>query len=63
LLETGMIYRGGGGLKYPIALRSTGRVKAVGIRTDVGLVLMTGGVATGSTTRQVTASGSFYLTF
>ena len=63
LLETGMIYRGGGGLKYPIALRSAGRVKAAGIRTDVGLVMMTDGVATGSTTRQVTASGSFYLTF
>lgn len=64
LMETGVIYRGGGGLKYPIAIRTRGRLKAVGIRTDAGLVVMTGGVATGSgATRQVTASGSFYLTF
>ena len=64
LLETGVLFRGGGGLKYPIAIRTRGRVKAMGLRTEAGLVVMTGGVATGSgATRQVTASGSFYLTF
>lgn len=64
LLETGAIYRGGGGLKYPLAMRTSGRVNAIGIRADAAFVVMTGGVATGSgATRQVTASGSFYLTF
>jgi hypothetical protein len=64
LLETGVSYRGGGGLKYPLAMRTRGRLKTIGIRTDAALVVMTGGVATGSgATRQVTASGSFYLTF
>lgn len=64
LLETGAIYRGGGGVKYPIAMRTTGRVKAIGVRTDAALIFMTGGVASGSgATRQVTVSGSLYLTF
>ena len=64
LLETGVLFRGGGGLKYPIAIRTRGRLNAIGIRTDAGLVVMTGGMAAGSgATRQVTASGSFYLTF
>ena len=64
LLENGVVYRGGGGFKYPLSVRRQGRVKGMGIRGDAGLVFMTGGAATDSgATRQGAASGSLYLTF
>lgn len=65
LLETGAIYRGGGGIKYPLTPVRTGRrLKGIGIRADAALVIMTGGVVSGSgATRQGVASGSVYLTF
>ena len=64
LLENGVVYRGGGGFKYPLSVRTQGRVKGVGIRGDAGLAFMTGGVAAGSgATRQGSASGSLYLAF
>jgi hypothetical protein len=64
LLESGITYRGGGGIKYPLAARSRGRMKGVGLRGDAALVVNTGGLATGSSaTRQIAASGSLYLTF
>ena len=64
LLEPGVVYRGGGGFKYPIAVRTQGRVKGYGLRGDAGLALMTGGVTSGAgATRQVSASAALYLTF
>lgn len=64
LLENGVLYRGGGGFKYPIALRTQGRLKGYGFRADAGLVVMTGGLTSGAgATRQLAASGSFFLTF
>ena len=64
LLENGVIYRGGGGFRYPIAMRTQGRLKGYGVRADAGLVMLTGGVADGTgATRHMTASGSLFLTF
>ena len=65
LLEKGVIYRGGGGVKYPLTPVRTGRrLKGIGLRADAALVIMTGGVVSGSgATRQVVASGSVYLAF
>jgi hypothetical protein len=64
LLENGVVYRVGGGFKYPIAARTQRRLKGYGLRADAGLAVMTGGVTTAAdATRQLSASGSFYLVF
>ena len=64
LLENGFTYRGGGGIKYPLALRSRARIKAIGVRADGALIFMSGGLASGfGTTYQMAGSGSLYLTF
>ena len=64
LLENGFTYRGGGGIKYPLALRDRARIKAIGVRADGTLIFMSGGLASGfGTTHQVAGSGSLYLTF
>ena len=64
LLENGFTYRGGGGIKYPLALRNRARIKAIGVRADGALIFMSGGLASGfGTTHQVAGSGSLYLTF
>jgi hypothetical protein len=64
LLESGITYRGGGGIKYPLAMRNRRRIKGAGIRADAALIVTTGGVATGGgAARQVAATGSVYLTF
>ena len=64
LLENGISYRGGGGIKYPLAVRTTGWINGVGIRADGALIVITNGLATGSgASRQVAATGSLYLTF
>ena len=64
LLESGFTYRGGGGIKYPLALRNRARIKGIGVRADGTLLFMSGGLASGfGTTHQVAGSGSLYLTF
>lgn len=64
LLESGFTYRGGGGIKYPLALRNRARIKAIGVRADGVLIFMSGGLANGfGTTHQVAGSGSLYFTF
>jgi hypothetical protein len=64
LLENGFGFRGGGGFKYPLTMRDTGRLKGSGVRVDTALILMASGLASGSgVTSQIAASGSFYLTF
>ena len=63
-LHDTVTYRGGGGIKYPLAMRSTGRIKGAGIRLDAALIVTTGGVAKGSgAARQVAATSSLYLIF
>lgn len=64
LLEGGFSYRGGGGVKYPLAVRSAGRIKGVGIRADGAVVVLNSGLVSGSgPTPQVAASAALYLTF
>ena len=64
LLENGFSYRGGGGIKYPFALRSQGRVNEIGVRADGALGMLNGGLVTGNgPTPQIAASGALYLTF
>jgi len=64
LLENGFSYRGGGGIKYPLSIRSQGRVNEIGVRADGALAIINGGLVTGSgPTPQVVASGALYLTF
>ena len=64
LLESGLTYRGGGGIKYPLAVRTRARIKAIGVRADGALLFMSGGLASGfGTTHQLAGSVSLYLTF
>jgi hypothetical protein len=64
LLENGISFRGGGGLKYPLVTERRGRIKGLGIRADAAFVVMSGGLAgENDATRQVATSGSLYLTF
>ena len=64
LLENGISFRGGGGFKYPLVMERRGRIKGMGIRADAAVIVMTGGLAgENHTARQVTTSGSLYLTF
>ena len=57
LLENGITYRGGGGIKYPLT-------RKVGVRLDGTLSFLSGGVVRDlGTTHQVSGSGSLYLTF
>lgn len=64
LLENGVIYRGGGGIKYPLAVRTRARFKTIGVRVDGALIFMSGGLASGfGTTYQAAGTGALYLTF
>ena len=64
LLENGITYRGGGGIKFPLAVRNRARFKTIGVRADGALIFMSSGLASGfGTTYQVAGTGSLYLTF
>jgi hypothetical protein len=64
LLESGIGFRGGGGLKYPLVMQRRGRIKGAGIRADAALIVMTSGLAAESgATRQLAATGSLYFSF
>jgi hypothetical protein len=64
LLENGISVRGGGGFKYPLVTQRRGRIKGMGIRADVAVIVLTGGLAgENDTARQVATSGALYLTF
>ena len=45
LLENGISFRGGGGLKYPLVMQRRGRIKGFGIRADAAFIVMTSGLA------------------
>ena len=64
LLENGILYRGGGGITYPLAVRNSARFKTIGVRVDGALLFMSGGLASGfGTTYQAAGTGGLYLTF
>lgn len=64
LLESGISFRGGGGVKYPLVMQRQGRIKGAGIRADAALIVMTSGLAAESdATRQLAATGSVYFSF
>jgi hypothetical protein len=63
LLENGMSFRGGGGVKYPLTVQRGGRIKAVGLRADAALIVLTRGLVGETATSQVSTSGSLYLSF
>ena len=64
LLESGISFRGGGGMKYPLVMQRRGRIKGAGIRADAALIVMTSGLAAESgATRQLAATGSLYFSF
>ena len=64
LLENGFSYGGGGGIKYPFAIRSQGRVNEIGVRADGTLGILNGGLVTGNgPTPRFAATGALYLTF
>ena len=57
LLENGMTYRGGGGIKYPLN-------RKIGLRLDGTLIFLSGGLVRDfGTTYQAVGSGAVYLTF
>jgi hypothetical protein len=65
LLEHGLSYRGGAGLKVPLtAVRQKGWVRGVGIRADSALVVSTGGLSLGSDPSwNIAATGGVYFLF
>ena len=64
LLENGVTYRGGGGIRFPLAVRNRARFKTIGVRLDGALIFMSGGLASGfGTTYQAAGTGSLYLPF
>lgn len=64
LLEHGVIFRGGGGLRYPLTTRSRWFVRGMGIRGDAALIVMTGGASLGEgVSRHLAATGGVYLRF
>jgi len=64
LIEHGISYRGGGGLKYRLSSRDRGFVRGVGIRADAGFVVMTKGIESdGGASHRAEVSGSIYLVF
>lgn len=64
LIEHGVSYRGGGGVKYLLGSRNRGFIRGVGIRVDAALVFLTEGVeADGGTSSHFEAAGGVYLRF
>jgi hypothetical protein len=64
LVEEGVIYHIGGGVKHQLFARPQGFLKAAGFRADGRVYLVTGGVELDAGTRpHAAASGGFYVTF
>jgi hypothetical protein len=62
LVEEGVVYRVGGGFKYRLFSRDRGMVRGAGLRGDVGLSALAGGIAVRDRpTPHIAASGSFYV--
>jgi hypothetical protein len=62
LVEEGAVYRVGGGFRYRLVSRDRGLVRGAGLRGDVGIYTLSGGIAVRDRpTPHVAASGSFYV--
>jgi hypothetical protein len=64
LVEEGITYHVGGGARHTLFLRRQGALKSAGLRGDVRLNVLTGGIELGDGTRtHVSASGGFFVGF
>jgi hypothetical protein len=64
LIEEGIAFHLGGGIKHPFVSRDRGRLKAVGVRGDVRLYLLAGGISVRDRPRpHIAAAGSLYVGF
>ena len=64
LVEEGTAYHVGGGVKHRFVSRGSGFLKAVGLRGDVRVYLLAGGIAVGSRPRpHMAAAGSVFVAF
>jgi hypothetical protein len=62
LVEEGVIYRFGGGVKYRLVSRDRGVLRGAGLRGDVGIAALSGGITVRDRpTPHLAASGSFYV--
>ena len=64
LVEEGITYHVGGGARHALFLRRQGVLKSAGLRGDVRVNVVTGGIELGDATRtHVSASGGFFVAF
>ena len=64
LVEEGTLYHVGGGVRQRLVSRARGAVKAVGLRGDLRLCLLSGGVSVGDSPRpHLAAAGSVFVAF
>jgi hypothetical protein len=64
LVEEGIVYHAGGGVKHPLFARPNGWVRGAGLRGDVRLSVLTGGIDLDAGARtHASVSGSVYVTF
>ena len=64
LVEHGQVYHAGGGVKYALLTRSTGAIRAAGLRGDARVYFMRGGITFDDRPRSHMAiSGSVFLGF
>jgi hypothetical protein len=64
LIETGQVFHAGGGVKHWLSVRDRRFIRAVGVRGDVGVYVLKGGVDLEDRPRpHGAASGSVFVTF
>ena len=64
VVETGQVFYAGGGLKYGLMSRNAGFIKALGLRGDARLNVLSGGIQVEDNVRRhVAVSGGVFLVF
>lgn len=64
VVETGQVFYAGGGLKYGLTSRREGFIRAVGLRGDARLNVLSGGIKVDdSVRRHLTVSGGLFVVF
>ena len=64
VIEEGQVYHAGGGIKWLLLARDRGLVRATGVRADVRMNLLRGGISFGGSPRpQLAVSGGVFLGF
>ena len=64
VVETGQLFYAGGGIKYGLTSRRDGFVRAIGLRGDVRLNVLSGGIKVDEAVRRhVAVGGGVYLVF